>query len=74
MVPNDRTRSKGHKLEPRKFHLNMRKNFFTVRVTKQWNRLPRAVVESPSLKTFKTRLDMVLCTLHRCDCSSRGVG
>ena len=35
------------KLEHKKFHTNMQKNFFMVRVTEHWNRLPRAVVESP---------------------------
>jgi len=63
VVPRDRTRGNRHKLKQRKFQLNTRKNFFTLRVTEPWPRLPREVVESPSLEIFKTRLDKVLCSL-----------
>ena len=57
---SNRTRSSGLKLEHRKFHTNVWKNFFTVRVTEHWNRLPREVVESPSTEIFKTQLDTYL--------------
>ena len=63
VVPSDRTRGNGHKLKQRKLQQNMRKNFFPLRVTEPWPRLPREVVESPSLEIFKTRLDGVLCSL-----------
>jgi len=63
VLPSNRTRGNGHKLKHRKFHLNTRKNFFTLRVTEYWNRLPREAVDSPSLEIIKTRLDEVLCSL-----------
>ena len=37
----------------------MRKNNFPLRVTEPWNRLPREMVESPSVEIFKTHLDKV---------------
>jgi len=63
VVPNDGTRGNRHILKHRKFHLNMRQNFFPLRVTEHWNRLLREVMDSPSLEIFKTGLDKVLCSL-----------
>jgi len=63
VVPSNRTRGNRHKLKHRKFQLNMRKIFFILRVMKHWNRLPREVVNSPSLEIFKTHLDKVLYSL-----------
>jgi len=50
VVCTNRTRSNGLKLEHKKFHKNVQKNFFMVRVMEDWNRLPKEVVESPSLE------------------------
>jgi len=60
VVPTDRTRGNGHKLKQGSFHLNIRKHYFTVRVTEYCHRLPRKVVESPSVEIFKSHLDMGL--------------
>jgi len=73
VVPSNRTRGGGHKLKQRKFQLNMRKNFFTLRVAEHWTRVPIEVVESP-LEIFKTCLDAVLCSLLWVTLHWQGVG
>ncbi|KAJ7420606.1 hypothetical protein WISP_47651 [Willisornis vidua] len=62
-VPSNRLGSNGRKLEHKKFDLNMRKDFFTLRVAELWNRLPKEVMKSPSLEASKTHLDMFLYNL-----------
>ncbi|KFP44940.1 hypothetical protein N324_01124, partial [Chlamydotis macqueenii] len=51
------------KIEGDRFRLDKRKTFFTMRVVEHWNRLPREVVDAPSLETFKARLDEALSNL-----------
>jgi len=74
VVPSDRTRGNGHKLKQRKFQLSMKKNFFPLRVTEPWPRLPRGAVESSSLEIFKTCLAAVLCSLLWVTLLWQGVG
>ena len=40
--------------------MNIRRKLFTQRVVTYWNRLPKEVVDAPSLEAFKARLDVAL--------------
>ncbi|KFQ64426.1 hypothetical protein N334_05456, partial [Pelecanus crispus] len=53
----------GFKLKKNRFRLDIRKKLFTMRVVRHWHRLPREVVEAPSLETSQARLDGALSTL-----------
>ncbi|KFW79175.1 hypothetical protein N305_04061, partial [Manacus vitellinus] len=53
----------GYKLKEGKSRLDIRKKFFTVRVVRHWNRMPREAVDAPNLAVFKARLDKALSNL-----------
>ena len=59
----DRTRGNGFKLKECRFSSDIRKKSFTVRLLRHWKWLPRDVVEAPSLKTAKARLEQALGNL-----------
>jgi len=60
---NNRTEGKGFKLKEGTFTSDVKRKFFIWRAVMHWNRLPREVVDAPSLQALKARLDGVLGSL-----------
>ena len=56
-------RGNDFKLEERRFRLDIRKKFFTVRMVILWNGLPSEAVDAPSLEALKARLDGAVSNL-----------
>ena len=50
-------------VKERRFRLDIRKKFFSRRVERRWNRLPRGVVDAPLLEVVKVGLDGALSNL-----------
>ena len=59
LPPDENARTRGHqyKLKKQTFKYSFRRNFFSLRVTDTWNKLPKTVVSAPTMNTFKNRLD-----------------
>lgn len=54
--------------------LDITKKFFTLRVVRHWNMLPKKTVDSPPIEVFKARLDRLKATWYMGDISAYGGG
>lgn len=57
LAAESRTQNNGSKLQESRFRLDIKTNFFTIKPVRQKTRLPRELVDSPSLEVFKKRAD-----------------
>ena len=62
-VDNGRPSGIGLKWKEGRFRLAIREKFFTERVLRCWDRLPRELVDAPSLGVFRAGLDGALGSL-----------
>lgn len=69
VVPDDKTRGNSHKLQPGRLQLEIRRNFFTLRVLQHWNKLSRDKGESSSLEAFKAWPEKPAAVLTHISCS-----
>ena len=51
------TRNNSLKLKAQRFNTDIRRNFFNIRVVNPWNKLPKSVVQTNTVATFKKKLD-----------------
>ena len=61
---SERTRGNSLKLVKQRFKKEIRKNYFSLRVTNIWNSLPNDIVMAKNLNIFKSRLDSMWSDLH----------
>ena len=62
-IDSNRTRGNDFKLKEGRYRLHVRWTYFTERVVRCWNRLPREAVDAPFLEVFEARWDGVLDNL-----------